>query len=143
MDVSGEMHLDVVKAALAACTLPKPCLHVPATAAGHCMPTCSAHAAQDHDVYKRRLDSKGVVIPDSVEKHKVRVKSLLTYWFGGPTQAVCLPAGGYPLLWMSLDRSTSPDLSAGGAGAGRQPAAQGQRDGVRVVLWGGGGGRVL
>ena len=24
-------------------------------------------------MYKRRLDSKGVVIPDSVEKHKVRL----------------------------------------------------------------------
>ena len=26
---------------------------------------------QDHDVYKRRLDQRGAVIPDSVEKHKV------------------------------------------------------------------------
>lgn len=27
--------------------------------------------AQDHDVYKRRLDSKGLVIPDTIEKHQV------------------------------------------------------------------------
>ena len=26
---------------------------------------------QDHDVYKRRLDQNGVVIPDSEEKHQV------------------------------------------------------------------------
>lgn len=27
--------------------------------------------AQDHDVYRRRLDQRGLVIPDSEEKHKV------------------------------------------------------------------------
>jgi len=30
------------------------------------------HPLQDHDVYKRRLDKDGKVIPDSVEKHEVR-----------------------------------------------------------------------
>lgn len=29
------------------------------------------HPLQDHDVYKRRLDKDGKVIPDSVEKHEV------------------------------------------------------------------------
>ena len=52
-------------------------------------------------MYKRRLDQRGAVIPDSVEKHKV-----------GPEQDEKL-------------------------------LAQGERDGVRVLLRGRGGGRVL
>jgi hypothetical protein len=43
---------------------------------------------QDHDVYKRRLDSKGVVIPDSMEKHKVGVALFL------PSSTACSASAG-------------------------------------------------
>ena len=36
-------------------------------------PCKGAAFAQDHDVYKRRLDKDGKVIPDTVTKHEVRI----------------------------------------------------------------------